>query len=301
MPCPFLKEARVKFCDKSAVRKMIRIAGDVARETCSTPAHQECSVYRRFALESPAPQCPYLRESPVQYCSSASVTRFIPFSDSLLSRCTNDSHRFCDVYLSAGAPRSEELPSEKRELSVHGLRVPGWLYYSPNHMWLDVAEGGSWHLGVDALLASVLGPVERITFLTPPGVHRPTAVLRARGVDLEIVFLNPVLLTASNLYLRANPAKLTSDPYGAGWLFEGMVVPGQEAVTSGLIRGDAIRTWMEAEIRRMAALLIGQADAGANDPYMNDGGVFTAEALRRFSHAEILSLFHEFFWGLRTE
>ena len=295
MRCPYLKEARVKYCDKSAFRKMIRIAGDLARETCSSPRYRQCSVYRRFAEDSANAHCPYLRESPAQYCATASVTRFIPYSESLLSRCTNEGYRYCDVYLALANPPGTAAAAEKRDCSAGGIRVPDWLYYSSSHMWLDAAKGGLCHIGIDGFLARVLGSVERIAFSEEPEVHRPSAVLTVRGVGLEVVFPNPVLLTASNLYLRANPARLTADPYGMGWLFQGIQLPGQSAVTSGLIRGDAILPWMRREIERMSDFLRDCRISRRGKPSMNDGGVFRAGVPNRLSREESLRLFQEFF------
>jgi glycine cleavage system H lipoate-binding protein len=300
MNCPFLKEARVKYCDKSAFRKMIRIAGNVAQETCSSLRHKQCTVYRRYAEDSEDPPCPYLRESLAQYCAASAVSRFIPYSDPLLSRCGSDSYRYCDVFLGTANPPADQAPGGKRDCSVGGMRVPTWLHYSANHMWLDSAKGGSCHLGLDAFLTRVLGTVERITFLKQTGVHRPSAVLTVRGVDLEVVFPNSILLTASNLYLRANPAKLTADPYGMGWLFQGVQLPGQPPVTSGLIRGDAIVPWMESEIGRMSAFLAECWMERHGASLMNDGGVFSPDVLQQLTREETLRLFHEFFWGLRV-
>jgi glycine cleavage system H lipoate-binding protein len=297
MNCPFLKEARVKYCDKSAFRKMIRIAGNVAQETCSSARYKQCTVYQRFADDSQESQCPYLRESLAQYCATAAVPQFIPYSEPLLSRCGSDSYRYCDVYLGTA---NQPGPGERRDQEVGGIRVPNWLYYTSNHMWLDADPSGTCHMGMDAFLTRVLGSVERITFLRQSGVQRPSAVLTVRGVDLEVIFPNHILLTASNLYQRANPSKLTADPYGMGWLFQGVQLPGQAPVTSGLIRGEAIVPWMDSEIARMSNFLADCWVSRHGARLMNDGGVFSPDVLQQLNREEILRLFHEFFWGVRT-
>ena len=47
MTCPFLKEAQVKYCLASSVRKLIPIAAaGRAEEKCSSAAHATCPVYR---------------------------------------------------------------------------------------------------------------------------------------------------------------------------------------------------------------------------------------------------------------
>lgn len=299
MSCPFLKEARVKYCEKSAFRKMIRIAGNAAQENCSSPGYKLCTIYRRFADDSDGGQCPYLRESLAQYCAATSVSRFIPYSEPLLSRCGNDSHRYCDVYLDAGKQSAGQAAGGKWDCTAGGMTFPSWLHFSANHMWLDAGKGGSCHLGLDAFLTRALGTVDRITFLRQTGVQRPTAVLTVRGVDLEVVFPNPLLLTASNLYLRANPGKLTADPYGMGWLFQGIVLPGQPPATSGLMRGDAMLPWIDGEIGRMSAFLAECPTVRPGRNLMNDGGVFSPDVLAYLNREETLRLFHEFFWGMR--
>jgi glycine cleavage system H lipoate-binding protein len=298
MRCPYLKEARVKYCDRAALRKMIRLPGDVERETCSSPRYTDCSVYQGYADGSQEGHCPYLRESLTQYCAAASVTRFIPFSDSLMSRCGNDGFHYCDTYLPL-AHADAQPANAGRQASVAGIPMPDRLYYSANHLWLDLAGDGSCHLGIDAFLARVLGTVERITFLTEPGVHQPCAVVTARGMDLQLVFPNAMLLTASNLYLRANPAKLTVSPYDAGWLFEGVQLPGQSPLTSGLIRGDFVAPWIESEIAHMSDYLAECRSSQHGQRSLNDGGVFSADVLTCLSREQALRLFHEFFSRLR--
>lgn len=169
MHCPFLKEAHVKFCQVSAFRKMIvQTPGHADDEKCSSPAYSSCPAYKRRAPDGPLQsQCFFLQEPLVQYCSAAAVTKFIPYSESPLSRCLSDSHRYCDVYLSManpGDPAAAAVPSgrtvacqgELREEWVEGVRVPCWLWYSRNHMWLDLSVDGDYHVGIDGFLANSL-------------------------------------------------------------------------------------------------------------------------------------------------
>lgn len=300
MSCPFLKETRVKYCDKSTIRKMIRVAGNAAEETCSSPDYGRCAVYKRYPQATEERRCPHLRESLVRYCGTSAVSQFIPYREPPLSRCDSDSHRYCDVYLGATNCRALECAAGDREVAVGGIRVPTWLDYYPNHLWLDKSNGGSCHFGVDAFMTRVLGAVDRITFLIGSGVERPCAVLTVHGADLEVVLPNPILVTASNVYLRANPAKLTADPYGMGWLFQGVQLPDQPAVAAGAIHGDAILPWIEREVGRMSEFLSQCWNARHGAGMMNDGGVFSEGILQLLNREEMLGLFHEFFWSLRV-
>jgi glycine cleavage system H lipoate-binding protein len=157
-------------------------------------------------------------------------------------------------------------------------------------MWVDAGENGVCHAGIDALLSRALGEVERISFVWQRGHHRPTAVVTAAGVDLEITLPFPLQLTNCNLYLRADPGRLTSEPYTGGWLFEG--VPDAGALDA-LARGERARHWMEGEVRRLNEFL--QQLTGSNSPTMADGGMFSAGLARYIEREQMLALFHEFF------
>ncbi len=231
MTCPFLREAQVKYCQTAAVRKLIPLtAAGRADEKCGSAAHVSCSVYRAHPEEATAPgPCPYLRESLMQYCSAAPVAKMIPYSESLLSRCGGSGYHYCELYLGMAHPEDGSGSA--------AIPMPDWLSYSTNHMWLDRGEDGLCHVGIDAFLARVLGRVERISYIWQKGIlRRPTAVLTAGGVDFEVVFPNSLHVTRCNLYLRADPARLTAEPYTAGWLFEGTPVEDTGA-RSSLRRG----------------------------------------------------------------
>ncbi len=222
--------------------------------------------------------CPFLEQSLMQYCGAAAVAKFVPYSESLLSRCGNDTFRYCELYLGMAHPALGE--------PVDGVAMPNWLRYSANHMWLDVTEDGLCHAGIDAFLSRTLGKIDRISYVWNKGRHRPTAVLTVDGVDLELVFPNPLLLTNCNLYLRADPARITTEPYTGGWLFEGTPEPQTGA---DLIDGAHARPWIEHEERRMNEFLQQQHGVAA------DGGVFASGVARHLDREQRLALFHEFF------
>ena len=282
MTCPFLKEAQVKYCRTASVRKLIPLGPTgPTEEKCSSEAHATCAVYQAAGDPdgAPARTCPYLHESLMQYCSAAPVARFVPYSESLLSRCGNESFRYCELYLGMAHP---QLPANE----VDGLNMPDWLQYSANHLWLDITEDGLCHAGIDSFLSRTLGQVDRIRYVWLKGRHRPTAVLTVAGVDLELVFPNPLLLTNCNLYLRADPSRLTAEPYTGGWLFEGTPEPG---TSHDLIDRTNVRPWIEHEQRRMNEYLQQQEGIAA------DGGVFATGVARHLEHDQRLAMFHEFF------
>ncbi|HLK67725.1 MAG TPA: hypothetical protein VKU19_30045 [Bryobacteraceae bacterium] len=286
MTCPFLKEAQVRYCQSSTVRKLIPLSPAAqSDEKCSAASHTSCPVYQSQPDEASAfGPCPYLRESLMQYCGAASVAKLVPYSESLLSRCGNDGYRYCELYLAMAHPgRFAEI--------VEDVPLPEWLRYSANHMWLDVTDDGTCHAGIDAFLSRALGTIDRITYVWTSGTHRPTAVLTVAGTDLEVVFPNPFLITKCNLYLRANPAKLTAEPYTCGWLFEGVPAP---ETTDNLATGAEARRWMDEEQRRINQFL---QDHQAGSPVVCacDGGLFAEGVARHLDRDRLLALSHEFF------
>ena len=158
-------------------------------------------------------------------------------------------------------------------------------------MWLDVTEDGTCHAGIDAFLSRALGKIDRISYVWQHGRHRPTAVLTVGGTDLEVVFPNPFLLTNCNLYLRADPSRLTAEPYTGGWLFEGRAGAGDDRRTC--CEGADAREWMEQEQRRMNEFL--QQQPGTTAAWRPMADCSRPASARQLDRDQLLALFHEFF------
>jgi glycine cleavage system H lipoate-binding protein len=248
----------------------------------------------------------------VQYCSAASITRYIPYSESLLSRCGNENHRYCDLYLGLARPadasetagriaQKPEAGDSSGEPAVDGVSVPSKMAFSPNHMWLDVGEDGSCHIGVDGFFSRVIGQVDRIGFIIAKGVARPSAIVSTSGIDMQMIFPAPIRVTRSNPCLRTNPERLVTHPYGLGWLFEGEVDSGQPRGEgdsgAGLKRGGTAVEWMRAEMERMAQFIHDRCTlTGAlGESLMMDGGTLRMGLAAHLNREELFILFNEFF------
>lgn len=300
MSCPFLHETRVRYCHAVAVKKMIATGqGDPAAELCSTPRFVSCRLYqeRGNGEGDTGGCCSYLHDSLVHYCGAAPIMKFIPFSDHA-GRCGSEGYRFCELYL--GLQRAGDNVSAPKAAQI---RVPADLLYAPNHMWLYTGPNGACHIGIDEFFASILGGVDHISFVTTSGVHRPNAVVTVRGVDWPISFRNRLLITAAHVYLRSNPARLTSDPYGSGWVFEGWELPDTN-IRTGLMSGPQALAWMQQERARLDEMihqLAGKAHGGG-PAVLNDGGQAVRDVLGQLGREEILRMLHAFFapdraWG----
>ena len=308
MRCQFLREAQVKFCRASAYRKMIvRLAENTENERCSSGDYINCPAAKMHHEENPSSShCPFLHESLVQYCTAAAVTKYIPYTESLLSQCGTDSHKYCELHLALAQPQE---PSEHDQsanatgpssvFNIDDVKVPKGLSYSPNHMWIDIGNDGVCHIGIDAFLARVLGSIDQITFVTVKGVQRPSVSFSVNDVDLQFIFPIPMNIIRANTYLRSHPEKIIADPYSSGWLFEVSDERFKERRTEidGLISGTKAPEWMTLEMERMnqvAHRFSAQPDAHGVIS-MADGGYFRPGIARRLSRADVLTMYNDFF------
>ena len=308
MRCPFLKEAQARFCVVSPFRKMLINANRLPdEEKCRSRHFISCSLAAgRPEVQPDADSCPFFRESLVQFCTTASATRFIPYSETLLSCCQSGGHCYCDLFLNQAQPEHTEGShagmTRGGSPRVDGVDLPLDFAFSPNHMWLDISEDGSCHLGVDAFLAKVVGNVEKVSFVVPGNVCRPAVVLRVCGVDLTLVFPEQVSISRSNVHLRRDADRVVSDPYGRGWLFEGRVSADPVTEAHGgssvrFLRGKEALAWMKRETERMTSFvheILSQAGPEGHRS-LNDGGTFVAPVVPHLAPEDRLLLFNTFF------
>lgn len=298
MNCPFLKETRVRSCTAAPMRMLIVEEQNTSpAEVCGTAAFKDCTAFRERAIECEDAQCPFLDTQLVQFCSVAPVKKFIPYSESMISRCGGNSYQYCSLYLALAQPGyTHRTSGDHRDPVVEGIRVPQRLHFAPNHMWLNVEENGSCHIGVDGFLARLLGGIQRIGFLATKGVRQPGVALTVEGMTWPLLFPNEMLISGANLYLRSDPVRLAADPYGSGWLFEGWESPGH-LVREGLVTGPQAVEWMSQEMERLTEFAHGcssreQDGLGA---VLNDGGAADAELVKQIGTDDLVRLLNDFF------
>jgi len=295
MRCPYLREAQIKFCRASSIKKMIlRTPNTGQDERCVSPDWVSCGIAKQHSEDQPSQShCPFLHEMLAQYCSITPVRTFVPYSDSPSSRCVNESHKYCETFMSLANAGTQPSISEGAKRTVEDIPMPEQLSYARNHMWLDHTDESTYHVGIDAFLAWTIGTVDRIIFLTSAEKGGPIAVLTVGGVDLRMEFRNPMDITGTNMYLRSHPEKITSEPYSLGWLFEGVCRKQKgNDIDAGLIRGKKARMWMSKEIERMTNFVYKQTAAAR---LMPDGGTFVRGSLREMNSESALRMYNEFF------
>ena len=271
MACPFLTEGRARYCHAAPVRKLILDGPGVTGGRCASREYRQCELVSKSAAGQD--RCPHLEDIHVQYCGASPVTKLVPFTDSDLSSCASSSYRYCDSYLARSRP--------------HPTVPPPQLLYAPNHFWLDVDESGACHIGIDIFLADIVGKVQGIVFATLQGTRRPALTLTVQGVEWPMFFPNPMTIQKVNNCARSDPARLMTDPYGSGWLFEGRELPG--VTKSGLLSGENAVRWQEQERERLAREVHNLHAPGC------DGGMCVPGVARFLSRPDLVCLFQRFF------
>jgi len=272
MSCPFLREGRARYCHAAPLRKLI-LDGPGASDggRCASSAWRSCELAAQSQGERD--RCPHLEEIRVQYCGVSAIPKLVPASDSQLSSCTSNNYRYCDSYLHLAQP--------------HATKPPETLLYTSNHFWLDAEESGLCHIGIDGFVADIAGAVDGVTFVSSRGTHCPALALTVHGVEWPLTFPNPVMIQKINSRLRSDPTRLTADPYGAGWLFEGWEVPGR--TRTGLISGPQAAAWQQTERERLSDEIHETQAPGC------DGGSPVRGVAQFLAHEDLVRLFQRFF------
>lgn len=272
MACPFLTEGRARYCVAAPVRKLILDGPGVAGGgLCTSPEYKRCKLADKNAAQED--RCPHLEEVLVQYCSASPITKLVPCNESQSSICSGEGYRFCESYLAIARPHHDTPPPN--------------LFYSANHFWLDAEQSGFCHIGIDMFLAEVAGSIEGVTYATDHGTHCPGLALTVHGLEWPMSFPNPLIIQRVNGRVRSDPATLTADPFGAGWLFEGWEVPGR--TRAGLITGRQAEAW-QADERECLAREIHDAHVPGCD-----GGAPVRGVARLLSRPHLVCLFQRFF------
>ncbi|HET7209704.1 MAG TPA: hypothetical protein VFI95_24240 [Terriglobales bacterium] len=272
MACPFLAEGQAQYCHAAPVRKLILDGPGVAGGgLCTSPKFQLCEFASKDSIQQD--RCPHLEEVRVQYCGASSITKLVPFTDSQLSSCANGRHRHCDSYLAHAQPQGTTASADLR--------------YAPNHLWLEIDGVGLCHIGIDSFLADVIGKVDAVAFAPAQGIDCPAFTLTIHGLEWPMHFPNAMTIQKVNNRARSDPGRITADPYGVGWLFEGQELPG--VTRAALLCGAQAAAWQSGERERLAREMREMHAPGC------DGGLPHRGVARLLSKRDLLRLFQDFF------
>lgn len=128
-------------------------------------------------------------------------------------------------------------------------------YDSRTHLWMRLqSDPETVVVGMDVLGLESLGD---LAYIALPEVGsraergRPVGTLEAAKMTGELIAPVSGTVLARNESVLRDPSLVNRDPYGSGWLFT--LAPAQwDSEVAGLIHGDGVAAWVEAEIRRYA-------------------------------------------------
>jgi glycine cleavage system H protein len=150
---------------------------------------------------------------------------------------------------------------------IDGFLTPGNLRYHPGHSWLERERPNRVRVGIDEFAATLVGRVDSVE-LPKPGQwirqgQRVFAFLH-NGERAEIVSPIEGEVVEVNTQVAANPAVLSQDPYGKGWLLA-VHVPDEEGTLRNLVPVNLVASWMREAVERLYSLQPRLAGATAAD------------------------------------
>ncbi len=309
MPCPFLNTKNVKYCGLCRLTMIPLDAESLATEQCAGPGYRECALLKeRHTGPLPDDRCPHLCVGNVSTCGAAPVRKLIPCNEATSSRCADDRHKYCQIYLTAtehaGDVEVTDDATSIFDVEDHdeAVPLPATLSYAPNHMWIDRGDEQCCHVGVDAFFAHALGRVDEVLFRNHAGSRQPVVTFRVDGVELDMAFPCALKDLEVNTHLVSDPSLVLRDPYGRGWLFEGGAIPADrpglpDVLSRGFMKGEAARDWMASECGRLTEFVTGyrdRADQGCG-VLLQDGGGLPGHLAGVLDRSALVRLHAEFF------
>jgi glycine cleavage system H lipoate-binding protein len=181
----------------------------------------------------------------------------------------------------SGVPSRVGTPARSR-LAMPGLRgwfrVPEGLRFHPGHTWAAAEAGGVFKVGLDDFAQRLIGPPDALRLpevgaTLEQGEKGWSVAADGREVNLlspvrgEVVEVNPEVLR--------DPALLTEDPYGRGWLLK-VQAPRPDSTRKNLMPWRVATAWMEDAAQRLSNVMSPQLGQ-----VLQDGGVPVAGLARQ--------------------
>ena len=178
-----------------------------------------------------------------------------------------------DVLLVARRQRRTRLQIVAEVIPMSEPRVPQGIFLDRAHGWARITAEGTLRVGIDDLVAQVLGSVERVEVpARGTRVHRGDPLITIRKGDRRLVVPSPVEgeVVSINEQLAQKPWLLTRDPYGVGWTVGLWARDLKEAIRPLRI-GSGASAFLRDEMHRLIDFLSGPPQASAT--VLADGGV----------------------------
>lgn len=135
--------------------------------------------------------------------------------------------------------------------------VPRSLFFHPSHVWLRVEDDGQVTVGIDDLLRTMLGSIDKVVL--PAQGERLRAddevvTLTHAGATLRLPAPVSGTVTAVNRVFGSDQASLRSRPYREGWLYRLQPAEDLARRLGALTIGREATAWMREEAERLRDL-----------------------------------------------
>jgi glycine cleavage system H lipoate-binding protein len=174
-----------------------------------------------------------------------------------------------------------EAVGDRAPVAPVDVTVPGGVFLSPQHSWLQIREDGRVRIGLDALVAGLIGRISAVS-LPSPGhslqAGQPVFSVWMGERNVDVVAPVSGTIKAVNVHLIDRPDTLFHRPY-TNWICEMEAADLGNDVKSLRIGSQAL-SWLKAEAERMADFLMRHASREpALGTVMADGGTPSSGAL----------------------
>jgi len=189
-----------------------------------------------------------------------------------------------------GGRRRQPAPAPVRTAPLAGLdqglrgwfRVPEGVHFHQGHTWAVPEEGGVFKVGLDDFAQRLVGPPDRLRLPEVGAALEEGERGWSLGVgDRTVDLLSPVQgeVVAVNREAIENPALLSDDPYGRGWLMK-VKAPRPAAALNNLLPWRLAKVWMEDAADRLSAAMSPPLGAELGR-VLQDGGIPVAGLARQ--------------------
>ena len=147
-------------------------------------------------------------------------------------------------------------PSEPSLAYVDGFAIPDRMRYHSGHSWALTERKQIHRIGIDEFAACLAGTIDKIE-LPKPGQWlrqgQKAWSLQRSGAQAEMVSPVEGEVLQINEEVLHNPALLSSDPYGKGWLMT-VHVPDEENTFRNLLPSRMVPLWMRNAAESLYAM-----------------------------------------------
>jgi glycine cleavage system H protein len=200
----------------------------------------------------------------------------------------------------ASPSRSEQSGAHEAGPGAYRL-YPRDRRFGAGHTWVHVSSENPARVGIDAVLAWLVGEVE-LAQLAPTGAWLDRgdtiATLRSDGAMIKIRTPIPGRVLVHNDGLASCPELVVAAPYGAGWLADLDAAPERPSQQwEDLMTGGQMEKLAQTDLHRFhrrvdAALDAGRSEVGST---MADGGAPAGDLRAMLGSARFLDLVREIF------